>query len=53
MRSRTATYFGRKVAAGTVITNICESQKDLGVIVDTSLKFHDHITSVAHKAAGL
>ena len=32
---------------------ICESQRDLGVIVDTSLKFHEHITSVAHKAAGL
>ena len=31
----------------------CESQKDLGVIVDKSLKFHEHVTSVAHKAGGL
>ena len=31
----------------------CESQKDLGVMIDTSLKYHEHITSVAHKAAGL
>ena len=31
----------------------CESQRDLGVIVDESLKFHEHVASVAHKAAGL
>ena len=27
--------------------------RDLGVIVDASLKFCEHVTSVAHKAAGL
>ena len=29
------------------------SQRDLGVLVDDSLKFHEHIASVAHKAGGL
>ena len=30
-----------------------QSHSDLGVIVDTDLKFHSHIRSVAHKAGGL
>ena len=29
------------------------SHRDLGVTVDTSLKFHEHIESVSHKASGL
>ena len=29
------------------------SQRDLGVLVDDSLKFHEHIASVTHKAVGL
>ena len=29
------------------------SQRDLGVLVDDSLKFHEHVASVAHKAGGL
>ena len=30
-----------------------KSQTDLGILVDTSLKFHDHISSVTCKVAGL
>ena len=30
-----------------------DSSSDLGVLIDTSLKFHDHIRTVAHKAGGL
>ena len=33
--------------------SVCDSHIDLGVTVDTSLKFHQHISSVAHKSAGL
>ena len=29
------------------------SFRDLGIIVDTSLKFHEHIESLSHKASGL
>ena len=32
---------------------IVSSHKDLGVVVDTDLKFHGHIRDVAHKAGGL
>ena len=32
---------------------VVNSYRDLGVIVDNSLKFHDHIESVTHKASGL
>lgn len=32
---------------------VVSSHRDLGVIVDTSLKFHEHIESVSHKASGL
>ena len=30
-----------------------QSHRDLGVIIDTSLKFHEHISTVTHKVAGL
>ena len=30
-----------------------ESSSDLGVLIDTGLKFHDHIRTVVHKAGGL
>ena len=29
------------------------SQRDLGVLVDNSLKFHEHVATVVHKASGL
>ena len=32
---------------------VYHSQRDLGAIVDDTLKFHEHIGSVAHKPAGL
>ena len=32
---------------------ICRTHSDLGLMVDDKLKFHDHISSVAHKAYGL
>ena len=37
---------------GTPIPSV-DSASDLGVLVDTSLKFHNHIRSLAHKANGL
>lgn len=33
--------------------NFVNSHTDLGVIIDTSLKFHNHIRSIANKANGL
>ena len=30
-----------------------DSSSDLGVLVDTNLKFHDHIRALSHKAGGL
>ena len=32
---------------------VVESSSDLGVLIDTKLKFHAHIRSVSHKAGGL
>lgn len=32
---------------------LVNSHRDLGVMVDTSLKFHEHIETVSHKASGL
>ena len=32
---------------------VCKSHGDLGVTVDTELKFHEHIGTAAHKASGL
>ena len=32
---------------------VVEKHKDLGVLIDNQLKFHDHIREVAHKASGL
>ena len=32
---------------------VTPSHPDLGVLVDSSLKFHNHISSTVHKAAGL
>ena len=32
---------------------ICKTHGDLGLLVDDKLKFHDHVSSVAHKAYGL
>ena len=29
------------------------SHRDLGVLIDTSFKFHEHIASISHKASGL
>ena len=37
---------------GKPLQFVC-SQKDLGVVVDTSLRFHQHIKAVAAKAGGL
>ena len=31
----------------------CKTHGDLGVLVDDKLKFHEHVSSVAHKAFGL
>ena len=32
---------------------ICKTHGDLGLLVEDKLKFHDHVSSVAHKAYGL
>ena len=37
---------------GTLLPSV-QSSSDLGVLVDTGLKFHAHIRSVSHKAGGL
>ena len=47
-----------KLPAPTYILNgnhipHASSAKDLGVLVDTDLKFHDHVRSVTHRAGGL
>ena len=38
---------------GDLPVRVVHSHPDLGVLVDSSLKFHDHISSTVHKAAGL
>ena len=48
---------GRSVRRGYVLSGnelqLVQSQKDLGVLIDSSLKFHLHIFAAAGKAAGL
>ena len=43
---------GRYTVNGTVL-NIVTSQRDLGVLVDSTLRFHGHIASIVSKAGGL
>ena len=41
------------VLDGNVLLLSPKTHSDLGVIIDTSFKFHDHISSVTRKVAGL
>ncbi|XP_065902561.1 uncharacterized protein [Dysidea avara] len=41
--------FGENVIDGTTITS-CDVVRDLGIMIDNQLKFHDHTTTVAKKA---
>ena len=38
---------------GEIPIRVTDSHPDLGVIIDRSLKFHVHVSSTVHKAAGL
>ena len=38
---------------GNRILEIVENHRDIGVIVDSGLKFHVHVRDLVHKAAGL
>ena len=44
---------GHKYCLGNAELEFVESQRDLGVVVDSSLKFHSQVRNVVHKASGL
>ena len=50
--SRSASATPKDVLNGNLLP-VLTSFRDLGVIVDTSLKFHEHVQSLSHKASGL
>ena len=44
---------GLRYSLGGVLLDFVDEYKDLGVLVDVKLRFHSHIQSIVHGAAGM